>query len=448
MTDNNSPSRPRFATRFGVIATTVGSAVGLGNIWRFPYEAGENGGGAFLMLYIFFVAAIGVPVVCAEFLMGRSSRLNIFGAFRSLAPRSGKAWVAVGCMGIAASVMILAFYSVVAGWTLEYLYESLAGKINDMGGMTRHTAFDSFTAGWGCVAWTIAVLIINALVLLGGVRKGIERVSNVLMPVLFVILIVLCVNSLLLPAAGEGLRFLFAPDFGAIDSSVVISALGQAFFSLSLGVGTMMIYGSYFDERVPIVRSAVTTASLDTLVAILAGILIFPAVFSFGGSPAGGPRLVFEVLPDIFAQTPGGSLWASAFFLLLALASITSTISMSEICVAFLCEQWGMRRPVAVAVNALVAIGLGTLCAMSFGPLSHVKIFDMTVFDLFDYVTSNILMPLSGMLIAIFVGWVLRRSVVDHELSPAPRAVVNIIVFCLCYLAPAAIALIFINGLL
>ena len=306
MTDNNSPSRPRFATRFGVIATTVGSAVGLGNIWRFPYEAGENGGGAFLMLYIFFVAAIGVPVVCAEFLMGRSSRLNIFGAFRSLAPRSGKAWVAVGCMGIAASVMILAFYSVVAGWTLEYLYESLAGKINDMGGMTRHTAFDNFTAGWGCVAWTIAVLVINAVVLLGGVRKGIERVSNVLMPVLFVILIVLCVNSLLLPAAGEGLRFLFAPDFGAIDSSVVISALGQAFFSLSLGVGTMMIYGSYFDERVPIVRSAVTTASLDTLVAILAGILIFPAVFSFGGSPAGGPRLVFEVLPDIFAQMPVG----------------------------------------------------------------------------------------------------------------------------------------------
>ena len=212
------------------------------------------------------------------------------------------------------------------------------------------------TAGWGCVAWTIVVLAINAVVLLGGVRKGIERVSNILMPVLFAILIVLCVNSLLLPGAGDGLRFLFAPDFGAIDSGVVINALGQAFFSLSLGVGTMMIYGSYFDERTPIVRSAVTTASLDTLVAILAGILIFPAVFSFGGSPAGGPRLVFEVLPDIFAQMPGGSLWASAFFLLLALASITSTISMSEICVAFLCEQWGMRRPVAVAVNAIVAI--------------------------------------------------------------------------------------------
>ena len=209
----------------------------------------------------------------------------------------------------------------------------------------------------------------------------------------------------------------------------------------------MMIYGSYFDERVPIVHSAVTTASCDTLVAILAGIIIFPAVFSFGGTPEAGPRLVFEVLPDIFAKMPMGGLWASAFFLLLALASITSTISMSEICVAFLCEQWGMRRPVAVAVNALVAIGLGTLCALSFGPMAHVKFFGMTVFDLFDYVTSNILMPLSGMFIAIFVGWVLRRSIVDRELAPAPRLMVNAIVFCLRYLAPAAIALIFINGL-
>lgn len=280
----NQNERPRFATRFGVIATTVGSAVGLGNIWRFPYEAGANGGGAFLLLYIIFVAAIGVPVVCAEFIMGRSSRLNIFGAFRSLAPRSGKAWVIVGCLGILSSILILSFYSVVAGWTLEYLYESLAGKIDNMGGVSRQTAFDTFTAGWGCVGWTLVVLAINAFVLLGGVRKGIERASNILMPILFAILIILCVNSLLLPNAAEGLHFLFAPDFGAIDSGVVISALGQAFFSLSLGVGTMMIYGSYFDERTPIVRSAATTAGLDTLVAIMAGILIFPAVFSFGGS--------------------------------------------------------------------------------------------------------------------------------------------------------------------
>lgn len=444
----NQNERPRFATRFGVIATTVGSAVDLGNIWRFPYEAGANGGGAFLLLYIIFVAAIGVPVVCAEFIMGRSSRLNIFGAFRSLAPRSGKAWVVVGCLGILSSILILSFYSVVAGWTLEYLYESLAGKIDNMGGVSRQTAFDTFTAGWGCVGWTLVVLAINAFVLLGGVRKGIERASNILMPILFAILIILCVNSLLLPNAAEGLHFLFAPDFSAIDSGVVISALGQAFFSLSLGVGTMMIYGSYFDERTPIVSSAATTAGLDTLVAIMAGILIFPAVFSFGGSPAAGPKLVFEVLPDIFAMMPGGSIWASAFFLLLALASITSTISMSEICVAFLCEQWGMKRPVAVAVNAVVAMALGSVCALSFGPLAGMKIFGMNTFDLFDYITSNIFMPLSGMLIAIFTGWVLKRSIINHELAPAPRALINIIVFCLRFVAPAAIALIFINGLL
>lgn len=441
-------SRPRFATRFGVIATTVGSAVGLGNIWRFPYEAGSHGGGAFLVLYIIFVLALGVPVVCAEFLMGRASRRNIFGAFGRLAPGSSKGWKTVGVLGIVASVMILAFYSVVAGWTLEYLYESLSGKIDSMGGVSRHTAFDSFTAGAGCVGWTIAVLLINAAVLLGGVRKGIERVSNILMPILFVILTVLCVNSLLLPGAGEGLRFIFAPDFGAIDSTVIISAMGQAFFSLSLGVGTMMIYGSYFDDGTPLVRSAVTTAGLDTLVAVMAGIVIFPAVFTFGGSPAAGPTLVFEVLPDIFGRMAWGDLWAAAFFLLLALASITSTISMSEICVAFLCEQWHIRRSVAVALNAALAIVLGSVCALSFGPLHGAIIFGMTVFDLFDYVTGNILMPLGGMLIAIFVGWVLERSIVDRELAPAPRCVVKMIVFALRYIAPVAIALIFVNGII
>ncbi|MDE6277354.1 MAG: sodium-dependent transporter [Muribaculaceae bacterium] len=443
----NSTSRPRFATSFGVIATTVGSAVGLGNIWRFPYETGSNGGAAFLILYIIFVLAIGVPLICAEFIMGRSSRLNIFGAFRTLAPARGRTWAAVGCLGILAAVLILSFYAVVAGWTFEYLAESLTGHLNDFSGPGRHTAFDSFTAGPRCLFWTLIVLAANAAVLLGGVRKGIERVSNILMPILFVLLIALSVNSLFLPGASVGLSFLFRPDFSALTPAAVLSAMGQAFFSLSLGVGTMMIYASYFSSRTPLIRSALTTAALDTLVAILASIMIFPAVFSFGASPEAGPKLVFEVLPDIFAGMPAGSVAAAAFFLLLVLASITSTISMSEIVVAFLIEQWGLRRIPAVAIHTAICALLASLCALSFGPLAHVKIAGFTFFNLFDFATSNILMPIGGCLISIFVGWFIDRSVINTQLAPAPAALIRIITLTLRYIAPAAIAIIFIAGL-
>lgn len=439
-------SRPKFATKFGVIATTVGSAVGLGNIWRFPYEAGSNGGSAFLIIYIACVLLIGVPVVCAEFLMGRASRLNIFGAFRSLAPRSGYRWAWIGFMGIFASMLILSFYSVVAGWTAEYFAQSAASIFAGDGAGAE--SFDTFTGGWRCVMWTIVVLALNAAIVLGGVQKGIERVSNWLMPLLFVLLLVLAVNSLLLPGASAGLGFLFAPDFSSVDSATVLSALGQAFFSLSLGLGTMMIYGSYFSDDTPLVRSAVTTAGLDTLVAVLAGVIIFPAVFTFGAEPSAGPKLVFEVLPDIFHRMSGGAVWSTVFFLLLLVAALTSTISMSEICIAFMCEQWGMSRRRAVAVNTAVAMGLGVLCALSFGPMADFRVMGRTVFDLFDFATSNVFLPLGGMCVAVFTGWVVRRSVVYGQLAPAPRVLVGCIVFSLRYIAPAAIAVIFINRLL
>ncbi|MDO4320336.1 MAG: sodium-dependent transporter [Bacteroidales bacterium] len=441
-------NRPRFATRFGVIATTVGSAVGLGNIWRFPYEAGAHGGGAFLILYIACIAFIGIPVVCAEFVMGRASRLNIFGAFRTLAPRGGRRWAVVGGMGIMASIMILSFYSVVAGWTIEYLWQSVAGTLADIDSAGRHAAFDTFTGGWRCVMWTIVILALNGVIMLGGVQKGIERASNWLMPVLFLLLVVLAVNSLLLPGAADGLKFFFTPDFSSMTADDVLAALGQAFFSLSLGLGTMMIYGSYFSSRTRLVRSAATTAALDTLVAITAGVIIFPAVFSYGAEPSAGPKLVFEVLPDIFNHMSGGSVWSSAFFLLLLLASLTSTISMSEISVAYFCEQWRMKRRTAVVVNFVLVASLGTLCALSFGPLAHRTVFGMTFFNLFDFVTSNVMMPLGGMLISFFTGWILDRRILESELSPTPRAIVRGIAFSLRYVAPGAIAIIFVNGLL
>lgn len=443
-----SNNRAQFGTKLGVIATTVGSAVGLGNIWRFPYEAGTHGGGAFLLIYIFFILIIGIPVICAEFIMGRGTRRNIFGAFRMLHPCRQWAWI--GYMGIFASILILSFYSVVAGWTLEYFTQSFAGSIESMADGAQRQTFDEFSTGWRPVMWTIVFLAFNAFIVLRGVRKGIEKASNILMPILFAILMLFCINSLFMSGAKEGLEFLFNPDFSKVDSSVLIGAMGQAFFSLSIGLGTMMIYSSYFSEETPLVKSAAMTASLDTLVAILAGIIIFPAVFTFNAEPAAGPKLVFEVLPDIFHQLPGGVLWSALFFFLLFLASLTSTISMSEICVAFFCEQLGLSRKKASLLNVAIAMILGSLCALSFGALNGFRIFGLTIFDLFDYVASNVLLPLGGMLISIFVGWFIDRNVVTAQLKGTgtiPGWFLRLTIFSLKYLAPAGIGLVFLAGL-
>ncbi len=443
--------RAQFATRLGVIATTVGSAVGLGNIWRFPFEAGVHGGGAFLLIDLFFIFIIGVPVVCAEFIIGRHTGLNIRGAFRKLAP--GKPWGIVGYLGLLASMLILSFYSVVAGWTLEYIIQSMSG----FGGITSvaglHGQFDSFaTSDIRPVIWTLAFLTINYFILARGVQKGIEKMSNIMMPMLFVILIVFCINSLRMDAATEGLSFLFKPDFSQVTPSVMLGAMGQAFFSLSLGLGCLITYSSYFKKETPLLRTAGIMASLDTLVAILAGIIIFPAVFSFGLEPAAGPKLVFEILPSIFIQMPGAMLWSALFFILLFLASLSSTISMSEITIAYMTDEFGFSRRKATAINIAIAMLFGTLCALSFGSLSEWTICGMTIFNLFDYVSSNILLPVGGMIISIFVGWVLDRSVVCEELITPDSSVrpwmVTAVITCLRYIAPLCIGLVFIYGLI
>lgn len=445
MTENN---RPKFTTKFGVIAATVGSAVGLGNIWRFPYEAGAHGGGAFLFVNILCVVLIGIPVVCAEFLMGRASRRNIFGAMSALAPRGGRWWRFAGFLGVASGTLILSFYAVVAGWTLEYLFQSVTGFLTAGDVRDSHGEFVSFTAGWRCVFWTVVLLLINAFVVLRGVQKGIEKVSNWLMPMLFVLLVMMAVNSLLLPGAKAGLGFLFSPDFSHVDSSTILSALGQAFFSLSVGLGTLTVYGSYFPADTKIVKSASIMAGLDTMVAIVAGVIIFPAVFSFGMEPAAGPQLVFEVLPDIFRQMTWGGVWSAVFFLLLLIASLTSTISLSETGVAFCVEHWRLSRVRAVAYTMGFVTFFGILCALSFGPLASVKVCGMTVFDVFDYVTSNIFLPVGGMLVSIFVGWIVDRATVNHQLSPAPRFICRLIVFLLRYVCPLAILAVFLNNIL
>lgn len=444
----------KFTTRLGVIAATVGSAVGLGNIWRFPYEAGMHGGGAFLLIYVLFVLLIGVPVVAGEFVIGRYTGENVVGAFKKL--KAAPLWHSVAYIGLLSSLLILGFYSVVAGWTVEYIYQAATG----FGGATSqealHAQFDRFTtSGWRQIFWTLLFLAINFFVISRGVQKGIERMSNILMPMLFAILSVFCVNSLFMPGAPEGLSFLFHPDFSKIDVSTVLGAMGQAFFSLSVGMGVLMTYASYFSRSTRLISTSVTTAVLDTLVAVMAGVLIFPAVFSFGEAPAAGPRLVFEILPAIFTTLPAGSMWALLFFVLLFVAALTSTISLSEVVIAWFVGEWGWSRGKATVVYGIAIALLGSLSSLSFGPMAGFKVFGMTFFDLLDFVSSNIMLPLGGLLIALYTGWKLPRRILKAQLSapgrepgaPAPMAV-RLIIFSLRFICPLAVLAIFLWGLL
>lgn len=437
--------RTQFATKMGVIAATVGSAVGLGNIWRFPYEAGMHGGGAFISIYILCVFLLGIPVIIAEFIIGRSTHKNSNGAIKQLTPNSKFRYVSY--IGIFASTMILSFYSVVAGWIVEYLFQSLLGKLNGHTPQEYSEIFNSLASTpWRSLLWTFIFLGANFLILRKGVQKGIERISNLLMPILFLLLIIFCINSLLLPKAGDGLKFMFLPDFSQLTPGTIVSAMGQAFFSLSLGLTCLLTYASYFSDKTPLVKSATIIAVLDTCVAILAGIVIFPAVFSFGAEPTAGPKLVFEVLPNIFQQMPGGYFWSLAFFLLLFFASITSTISMSEIFITFCTEEHNMSRKKATWLNTIIAMSLGTLCALSFNVLSDVKLFDKNIFDLFDYISSNILLPAGGFLLAVYVGWIMDKKIVKEQLTNGNSLRVRTlkpIIFCIKYVAPTAIALIF-----
>ena len=443
-------SKPRalFTTRIGAIATTVGSAVGLGNIWRFPYEAGTHGGGAFMICYIAFIFVLGIPLLTAEYILGRATRSNEIKTFKKLAPHTP--WFLTGYIGLLASLLILSFYSVVAGWTLEFFFASVTGQL-PVEHDAIHANFTEFITGdLRPLMWTLIFLAINYFIVSRGVQKGIEKISNLLTPLLFLLLVIFCINSLLLPGASEGLSFLFNPDFSKLDSRALLGAMGQAFFSLSLGLGCMMTYASYFPKSTHLGRTAAATALLDTAIAILAGVIIFPAVFTYGISPEAGPTLVFETLPAIFMNLPGGIIWAALFFFLLFLASITSTISMSEISIAYFTEELHMGRRAATALCIGIAMVFGALCALSFGSLSDMTVCGKTIFEAFDYLSSNICLPLGGMLIAIFTGWKLNREIAKVQLtnnSAFRFRLYKAMMFSIKYIAPAAIMLIFLNSL-
>ncbi len=446
--------RGNFGSKLGVVLASAGSAVGLGNIWRFPFETGNHGGAAFILIYLACVLVLGIPIMMAEFYIGRRSRSNAAGAYHKLAP--GTPWRWVGRMGVLAGFLILSYYSVVAGWTLEYVIEAAS---NGFAGKNATQFIDSFNSFTGQplrpVLWLVIFLIATHLIIVRGVEKGIERSAKVMMPVLFILLIVLAICAVSLPGAGAGIEFLLKPDFSKVDGSVLLGAMGQAFFSLSLGLGCLCTYASYFRNDTSLPRTAFNVAAIDTLVAILAGFIIFPAAFAVGIQPDAGPSLLFITLPNVFQQAFGGTpllaiFLSLMFYVLLAVAALTSTISMHEVVTAYLHEEFHMsRRKAAIWVTTGCTV-LGVCCSLSLGVGSGYTLCGMTLFDIFDFVTAKIMLPLGGFFIALFIGWYVDYRQVEEEISNYGTLkvhTVRILLFALRYVAPIAIAIIFINEL-
>ncbi len=447
--------RGRFGSQLGVILASAGSAVGLGNIWRFPMEVGRGGGAAFILIYLCFILLLAMPVMLCEFIIGRSSRSNAIGAFRKLAP--GKPWVLTGIMGVLSGFLVLSFYSVVAGWTLHYTALSAAGQILGKDGTDYGAAFNTFVSDpWLPLVYLAVFLLLTHFVVARGIERGIEHYSKLMMPLLLVIIVLLVGFSLTLPGASEGIRFLLDPDLSEVTPDVVLGAMGQAFFSLSVGIGCLITYSSYFSNETRLVRSALNVCAIDTLVAVLSGFIIFPTVFSVGINPDAGPGLVFITLPNVFNMMSGqmplaGYVFALLFYILLLLAALTSSISMHEICTAFLSEHFGLSRSKAAAIVTAVCFMLGACCSLSFGPWREVTVMGRGFFDLFDFTVTKFLMPLGGISMTLFVGWWLDRRLVEQQLTNGGTLSVRLmrpLLVLIRWVAPIGILIIFWSGLL
>lgn len=418
--------KTQFGSRIGLIAATVGSAVGLGNVWRFPAETQANGGAAFLLIYIACVFLLGIPVMLAEFSIGRGTSSDAAGAFRKLAP--GKPWWLTGALAILASYLILSFYMVVAGWTFEYLWQSITGDLysTDISegienvSKSFHEKMGEYISGtFRPLAATFIVIIINLFILMRGVQKGIEKMSNLMMPLLFVLLLIFAGVAMTFPKAIEGLEFFLKPDFTKITPTVIINALGQAFFSLSLGMGILITYSSYFPKDTKLAKTAFTVSALDLLVAVMMGFIIFPAVTSFGldGESLQGATLVFVTLPEVFAQMPLTRFWSSLFFLLLIVAAVTSTISLAEVSVKFVGDHFRISRKKACLAVILPLFLLSSLSSLSQGILSGFKLFGLNIFDFLDTTATNIMLPVAAIFTCLFLGWVTPKKFFKDELS-------------------------------
>ena len=445
--------REKFGSRFGVLMAMVGSAVGLGNMWRFPYLVSEYGGAAFVFVYVISVLFICLPIFFAEFIIGRRSQSNAFRAFEVLAP--GTAWKWVGFAAITAPVVILSYYSVVGGWSIQYFFKSCTFGFTEL---VTQEYLDSMFAGFISSTWAPLLghtffLILTSVIVLGGIKSGIERFGKVMMPLLYFIVLAIAIWTATLPGASEGLAFLFKPDVSAITPSVCAAALGQAFFSLSLGYGTMLTYASYVSKKENIASSSVSIALSDLVFSLIASCAIMPAVFAFSLNTQGGPGLVFQTLPYIFSQMPLGGLVAILFFLSLIVAALTSSISLFEVGVAYLTEERKMSRRKAVLLLFSIIWVVGIFCSLSFGPLSHVKIFGNTIFDFLDKLSANFLMTIGSLLVVIFVGWKMKKPDVFDEFTNGGTINKNAKIFRIVwplirYVAPIAVLIIFVSNLL
>ena len=443
--------RDNFGSRFGALVAMTGSAVGLGNLWRFPYLVGENGGAAFIVVYVVLVFLICLPIFISEFIVGRRSQKNAFAAFRDLS--GGSAWRWVGLFTIIVPMIVLSYYCVIGGWSIEYLLKSLTFSFSGESQGTLNTMFTKFvTSTLGPLAAHTGFLLATTLIVVVGIKDGIEKFSKVMMPLLFVIVLAIAVYSLTLPGSKAGVEYLFYPDFSKLTGKSVASALGQAFFSLSLGFGTIMTYASYVSKKENVMFQSVATAVFDLMFALIAGTAIMPAVFAFGIDPQAGPGLVFETLPFVFGQMPAGGLIAILFFVALLVAALTSSISMLEVAVAYLVEEKKFSRMGACACLFVLCWVIGTICSLSFGPLSHIQIGGGNIFDFLDSLSSNVLMTLGSLFTVIFVGWRLKKTDVYDEFTNGGTLsrnakIFGVLWFLIRYIAPLAIICIFISGL-
>ena len=443
--------RANFSSKLGVILATAGSAVGLGNVWRFPYMAGENGGAVFILIYVACILLLGIPCMVSEFIIGRHGQANTARAYRKLA--GGSPWSIIGYMGVLTGFLITGYYAVVAGWCLQYIWASLVGHLQG-----DPTYFQTYFAEFSGdpvkpIFWTVIILVFTYLIIEHGVRDGIERASKLLMPTLFFLLLIIVGASCMLPGADKGIEFLFKPDFAAINSDVFLAALGQAFYSLSIAMGCICTYASYFSRQTNLTKSAIQIGVIDSLVAILAGLMIFPAAFSVGVNPDSGPSLIFITLPNVFqqafAQMPVvGYVIAVLFFLLLSLAALTSLISLHEVSTAFIHEEMRVTRKRAAVIVTILACIIGAFCSLSLGATDKLILFGRPLFDWFDFITGQIFLPVVGFLTCIFIGWFVPHKVVRDEFTnwgTLRGRFFHLFLFLVKYVCPICILFIFLH---
>lgn len=449
-------TKNEFASKVGAILAAAGSAVGLGNVWRFPTETGANGGAAFILIYVLFMLLLGVPVMVTEFAIGRHGGENVSQAFEKMS--GGKCgWRWMGMFPVVSGFLVLSYYAVVAGWTLYYAYTALLGGFQGKAPAEFASDFATFSSdSFSPVFWMILIIAMTCGIVAMGVQKGIERGAKVMMPLLFVFIGVLVVCSLSLPGASKGLSFLFQPDFSKVNGSVVLSAMGQAFFSLSVGLGCLCTYACYFRKDIDLMKNGLSVASIDTMVALMSGLIIFPAVYSISGlQPDAGPSLVFITLPNVFQHVFGGIPWLAyifslIFYLLLVMAALTSSISMLEMVTAYFHENLHMSRPMASVLVGGVSIVLGMFCSWSFGDWKDVTLFGMGFFDLFDFLVAKLIMPVGGVLMCVFLGWVVDEHVLRAEITnngTIKSPLYSTYRFIIRYVAPLCIFFIFANEL-